>query len=627
MTDATHGAKAQPAPPSPPSPRNGSWVAELEDAKEVLAAAAALRAAEKPPRAGNAGGEDQDGPAALLLEMHLRVCRAYHMLRQWDRLLASAKKGLALCASSASSTTSARGKASSVGASVEAKFREYRKRAKAELAVKSVLTESGIVESRQQANCSTIEDRIAAGGVKYDASPPSRDFPSRMHRIAIIDGLAPDVFVEDGSIFANTNMFQDACLQGDIRYVEAAAALGASLDRPFRKARGDGFGATHDKIVVPASASVLLMACATLAIADSNNPAWAYAKMSAPRNPKTLRGIEECAMQLVRLGADLTRTLKLGGSTAFSPCFRISDLDGKTAVQIASKSKRRELVALMLEHVRLTPEERAEIVHCRCGSRLPWHMCHSTGIGQPPHYIVKSNRIHYRVSPSARCPCGVVPKTYYKCCWRDNAEPTYLDDGTGFHFGSYVNAAQPMLERMKWSTNDTDDPTQADFVEAHNQAKEAVRECAIQFRESPEHFEEFCACVGPKTAMRAWDPLVYAGCIDRLDDPFLWRDVHWDVDRAELLRRTHEWNDALQAYCDDADLVGEERERVFRKHKANPCGPCGHAACPNVESEVREFQRCAKCKRIAYCGRACQKRDWAHHRTVCRPSSIIEVTR
>ena len=111
--------------------------------------------------------------------------------------------------------------------------------------------------------------------------------------------------------------------------------------------------------------------------------------------------------------ADLSRTLRFGDMTSaaaatapYSPCFRISELDGKTALQIAAMSKRRDLVALLLEHVRLALEDRAEfIVHCRCGSRLPWKLCHSTGVGQPPHYIMRG-RIHYRVSPRARCPCG-----------------------------------------------------------------------------------------------------------------------------------------------------------------------------------------------------------------------------
>ena len=70
----------------------------------------------------------------------------------------------------------------------------------------------------------------------------------------------------------------------------------------------------------------------------------------------------------------------------------------------------------MEQHMRYTPKERAEVVHCRCGSRLPWTSCHSTGIGQPPHYKVDNELgIVYRVSPLARCPCHNTALTHYEC--------------------------------------------------------------------------------------------------------------------------------------------------------------------------------------------------------------------
>jgi MYND finger len=105
---------------------------------------------------------------------------------------------------------------------------------------------------------------------------------------------------------------------------------------------------------------------------------------------------------------------------------------------------------------------------------------------------------------------------------------------------------------------------------------------------------------------------VYAGCVKRIDgEPFLWKDLHWNIDKSELLRRTRteEWNKALGKYCDDMDLVGEDRERAVARHKASACTApraAGSAATP--------FSRC---RMIAYCGRACQKLDWAHHRREC----------
>jgi hypothetical protein len=45
--------------------------------------------------------------------------------------------------------------------------------------------------------------------------------------------------------------------------------------------------------------------------------------------------------------------------------------------------------------------------------------------------------------------------------------------------------------------------------------------------------------------------------------------------------------------------------------------------CRYFEREIREFQRCAQRRLIAYCGRDCRKRDWAQHGNACRPSTNI----
>jgi MYND finger len=100
-------------------------------------------------------------------------------------------------------------------------------------------------------------------------------------------------------------------------------------------------------------------------------------------------------------------------------------------------------------------------------------------------------------------------------------------------------------------------------------------------------------------------------------DPTSVFQSHWRLDNSELLTRVEEWNKALEEYCNDEGLVGEETERVMAKHSANPCAPCGRMGCDAFEKEVREFRRCSRCKSIAYCDRACQKLDWAEHRKTC----------
>jgi hypothetical protein len=36
---------------------------------------------------------------------------------------------------------------------------------------------------------------------------------------------------------------------------------------------------------------------------------------------------------------------------------------------------------------------------------------------------------------------------------------------------------------------------------------------------------------------------------------------------------------------------------------------------------------CSRCKRTKYCGRACQKRDWATHKLVCGPAEAPDPPR
>jgi MYND finger len=601
----------------PYEPASGSWVAELEEARLELAAATATATALTAARQQRSQGDDADGAAndeergggnvEVALQAHLRVCRAHAMLRQWDRLHASSKKGLALLKSADAASPSG---SASAASRTEAALREHRKRARAELSVDSMLATKGGVAKI------CLAMRVKLDLDESDSDPKevaSLDIQSRLHREAIKSCWCfPNKVKMAGSIYANTNLFQEAVLSGDLRLMEFMVAFGAALDDSFKMFRG--VVTRRKSIIIPCEASALLMACVILAIADSTGDRWAYARRIVSRSPETLDRIAECAMQLVRLGADVSRTLDLS-DPPYEGVFRIREMDGKSAFQIAAMSKRRALVALMWEHMNLLLDDRAAIVHCRCGSRLPWKRCHSTGVGQPPHYISHSDRNSYRVSPLARCPCEVVPKTYYKCCWKDNSAPTYLRDSSGIGCKSASDVVDPRFLRM--DLTDPNDPARAELWKECKRLSDLRLELNRPFRESPTAFQQTCCAAGPKTRMTAWNWQVYAGCLERMQRPHPWIDVHWHLDRVELLRQAHEWNAALQRYCDDMGLQGDERQHVVAKHTANPCGPCGFLGCDAFETKVRDFQRCSQCKAIAYCGRRCQKKDWAEHQKVC----------
>jgi MYND finger len=396
--------------------------------------------------------------------------------------------------------------------------------------------------------------------------------------------------------------------------LETMVALGAAIDLPFLHGRAGV------PIVAPADATALVMACATIATAEADHPVLEMSRRSCARIPgvkEQIDGTVECALQLVRLGADPLRRLNVGNASESpaSMLLRHVGFDGKTALELAQMAKRPELVELMERHVRYSPEERANLVHCRCGSRLPWKECHSTGIGQPAHYRNDPEfGVVYRVSPLAKCPCGMSAKRHYDCCWRDTSMPVYLVDESG---GSLRMEAIPqqsvkfqllqMMRGLPQSQHIPDDWSQKDFF-SH---------AVALLRAKPTMLSMMFSLVSPKTQMGTWDNEVYAGCLERLEKPFFWKDVHWILDEAELLHLSAQWNRALQQYCDDVGLQGDKRERVVARHTANPCAPCGRVGCDAFEREVREFRRCSRCKAIAYCGRDCQKLDWADHRKVC----------
>jgi hypothetical protein len=120
-----------------------------------------------------------------------------------------------------------------------------------------------------------------------------------------------------------------------------------------------------------------------------------------------------------------------------------------------------------------------------------------------------------------------------------------------------------------------------------------------------------------KSNMNKWDSKVVQDCMKRLSVPFKWFDLHWPLEKAELLRRTEEWNTALEHYCNDEGLAGPEREAVIAMHRACPFAPCAHHTCSHVEKKVKQYLKCSSCKLVAYCSRQCQVDHWKTHKPFC----------
>lgn len=54
------------------------------------------------------------------------------------------------------------------------------------------------------------------------------------------------------------------------------------------------------------------------------------------------------------------------------------------------------------------------------------------------------------------------------------------------------------------------------------------------------------------------------------------------------------------------------------------CGNCGHVLCSRASPAGSLPSRCSTCRRVAYCNRQCQKRDWPNHRRLCQRPSRVE---
>jgi len=337
-------------------------------------------------------------------------------------------------------------------------------------------------------------------------------------------------------------------------------------------------------------------------------------------------GALACAIQLVCLGADCEAKLIIPESFhgAIATTWRRLGINNKTAQELAILSGKKKLVDVMETfHDR---NRMIELVHCRCGSRLPWKDCH---LGQLPRETVTKRTDrgsqNFRYSPLAPCFCRKTKKSHFLCCW-ESSSPRYLNDKTAELYGADVLISSTgMWFEIKEAIHkaaDRDDRVlelkrvhgdDAGLINYDRNRKSVVHAIADKIRISG--LGGLIEASGCK--VREMDPKVYADIFENLDTIFYWRDDHWMIDKSILISRRKEWNKALEQYCSENEIYGGEKEQVVKLHAASPLAPCANPSCNKVEEKVKEFCPCSACRTVAYCSIRCQKKHWKTHKSEC----------
>lgn len=483
-------------------------------------------------------------------------------------------------------------------------------------------TDNNMVTKEKQREYQDLVAQLKSITPKEPMSKDDKEFCKSVR----FGGADPDTMSFAQMTFCNLGPLYFAGIHGMVDFFENIVALGASIDYeplPVDKIKHHFTPDDFTKAVVPASSTPLLLLCASLAM-DAEVPDKVFNGIFKQQ----MEGQAEIAVQLVRLGADTSAVFDAnhGPSHFMTTVYNQMGFHGKTAFQLALMSHRKELIEVMKEF----HENRAvlkEKVQCRCGSRLPLKICHGCHFDEELHLmdVRADRRINFRYSPLARCPCKKTSKTYYDCCW-DGAAVSYNNDRTGglygFHRAAITPEMQPAVEFMnarkqEWVARGADPQNAKMFPEwAGKSPQEMAKKMADVIRSDRDFVN--LTFHGPTSKNRQFDLDVYAGCVERLDNFFFWRDDHWRLDKPELLVRGKEWNTALEQYCDAEGLTGDIREQVLALHRASPHAPCSNPTCDAVESKVKDFKLCSRCRCVAYCSRECQGKHWkGGHKKVC----------
>ena len=402
---------------------DGGWVLELRKAKKI-----ALKK-----------GLNEDNL--------FRLAKAYRVLRQWDKL-----KGL----TSLSSLSTAAETTAVKNATVESLAQKL---AAVEIvAIETDETTETIIPSKTKRNPDQ-NYQIKLLKNWHNEAKEHLTVRSKLHNQQGKDffkentSINVDELMCDHQLHNNLNMLQCAAFIGDMPFLEKAVALGASIDLPVSRPSPHSNDDMLLQFPAPIGSTALVLACALLAL--NNQLPRRIQRMLRSESGQDLNGILSCAIQLVKLGANCNAKLKLHDPMMNHSCRLTSSyleygLGNKTALDLAKLSGKRELVQVMKQYRK--EEDAISLVHCRCGSRLPWNQCH---VGSQDHHFKnithtngtcngieigngssnnnnsgsESSHLVWRLSPLAKCNCDLTDKNYYSCCWEDRV--LYKDDSTG----------------------------------------------------------------------------------------------------------------------------------------------------------------------------------------------------
>lgn len=413
------------------------------------------------------------------------------------------------------------------------------------------------------------------------------------------------------NLYSNLNPLQVAASMGDIQLLERLVSLGAALDYAS-DALDDSMCRTPETVKKPIGGTALLLAVISACFSRkrlSNDD-------EADQLRELYEGQVECAIQLVRLGASVNARLQLpAGSDAKADVYEMIQEEqwvGKSVRDLAQEMGSEFLVQTI--ELFDAGEGTISLVNCRCGSRLPWKKCHAGKGGDYFHNKSDdSEKILWRYSPLAKCPCGNSNKSYFKCCWEETTfREHYKDDETA---GFKVDVRGTMVVDGRVYTMEKYRDLMKNVV-----VDDAQKQICDFFRKGGQQsFQEISHTLHPKSKLGSWDPLVYAGVIEQMhiDEFFEWKDVHWNIPKRELLKRVDEWNGALKKFCDKEGLTGSEREQVIKQHTASPFAPCSNLYCEKVETKVKEFEKCSRCNFVGYCSHTCLIEDLPYHKQRC----------